>query len=213
MHGVSKPSGAGFYDAAGKWTRTGSAKPGQTRDFGEAFVQAHRQDGADGTDGGGVVAASSPSLDEDGDVLMVIDELERELKASANTSSSTAATVKGVICTVCNISVSAQSEMQKHLEGKQHAKKLRAAGGVGGGGAATAGATQAPIGGTVAAAAAAAPSSSSAASDHSANRTPSGQYYCKPCNLTLATEHLFGQHVGSKKHTRAAVAAAKNVAV
>lgn len=205
MHGNSKPSGTGFYDTAGKWTRTGSAQTkagGQTRDFGEAFVNASVAKRSDGADGGALTP--TPSLDEDGDVMMVIDELEKELTTAAATAKSAAASVKGVICSVCNISVSAQSEMQKHLEGKQHAKKLRAAGaGVGAAGPTTQ--PTPPIAGTVSA-----ECPPLAAADHSANRTPSGQYYCKPCNLTLASEHLFGQHVGSKKHTRAAAAAGKN---
>lgn len=36
--------------------------------------------------------------------------------------------------------------------------------------------------------------------DLSVFRTPSGQYYCAACNLSLNTEAQFGQHQVSKKH-------------
>ncbi|XP_076649832.1 zinc finger protein 346 isoform X2 [Halictus rubicundus] len=36
--------------------------------------------------------------------------------------------------------------------------------------------------------------------DYSIYRTPSGQYYCAPCNLSLNSESMFAQHVESKKH-------------
>ena len=38
--------------------------------------------------------------------------------------------------------------------------------------------------------------------DNSIYRTPSGSFYCKPCNVTLATEVLFNQHLDSKKHIK-----------
>lgn len=38
--------------------------------------------------------------------------------------------------------------------------------------------------------------------DTSINRTPSGQFYCKTCNVTLDTEMNFKQHLESKKHRR-----------
>lgn len=36
--------------------------------------------------------------------------------------------------------------------------------------------------------------------DYSIYRTPSGQYYCAPCNLSLNSEITFAQHIESKKH-------------
>jgi len=36
--------------------------------------------------------------------------------------------------------------------------------------------------------------------DYSAFRTPSGQYYCAACNVSLNSESQFGQHQTSKKH-------------
>ena len=36
--------------------------------------------------------------------------------------------------------------------------------------------------------------------DYSAFRTPSGQYYCAACNLSLNSDSQFGQHQTSKKH-------------
>ncbi|XP_057322901.1 zinc finger homeobox protein 2-like isoform X2 [Microplitis mediator] len=36
--------------------------------------------------------------------------------------------------------------------------------------------------------------------DYSIYRTPSGSYYCAPCNKSFTSENSFGQHVESKKH-------------
>jgi len=36
--------------------------------------------------------------------------------------------------------------------------------------------------------------------DYSVHRTPSGQYYCAACNISLNSESQFGQHQVSKKH-------------
>ncbi|XP_049777540.1 zinc finger protein 346-like [Schistocerca cancellata] len=41
---------------------------------------------------------------------------------------------------------------------------------------------------------------SSVGKDYSIYRTPSGYYYCQPCNLTLNSEAQFIQHCESKKH-------------
>ena len=38
--------------------------------------------------------------------------------------------------------------------------------------------------------------------DLSIYRTPSGQYYCSACNLSLNSESQFTQHCDSKKHKR-----------
>lgn len=38
--------------------------------------------------------------------------------------------------------------------------------------------------------------------DYSIYRTPTGSYYCKTCNITLSTELMFVQHLGSKKHSK-----------
>ena len=38
--------------------------------------------------------------------------------------------------------------------------------------------------------------------DLSIYRTPSGQFYCSPCNLSLNSESQFTQHCDSKKHKR-----------
>lgn len=38
--------------------------------------------------------------------------------------------------------------------------------------------------------------------DNSIYRTPSGSYYCKPCDVTITTEVVFNQHLDSKKHIK-----------
>lgn len=109
-------------------------------------------------------------------------------------------------CQLCNVSVTSAPQMKHHLEGSKHAKKLKASGG------------QPPntfdVNDTIlqslnappppklhvgkANVAAVAPIKR----DNSIYRTPSGNFYCKPCNITLATETLFNQHFDSKKHIK-----------
>lgn len=38
--------------------------------------------------------------------------------------------------------------------------------------------------------------------DISIYRTPSGSFYCQACDITLAQETLFNQHLNSKKHIK-----------
>lgn len=44
--------------------------------------------------------------------------------------------------------------------------------------------------------------------DISIYRTPSGFFYCKPCDVTIPNEVLFNQHLDSKKHIKASANAA-----
>lgn len=39
--------------------------------------------------------------------------------------------------------------------------------------------------------------------DISIYRTPSGYFYCKPCDVTIPNEVLFNQHLDGKKHIKA----------
>ncbi|KAJ6645886.1 Zinc finger matrin-type protein 3 [Pseudolycoriella hygida] len=98
-------------------------------------------------------------------------------------------------CSLCSVFVTSQAHMQLHLQGAKHAKKLRAAG---------------------------APPYSADGQDTilqsidikqskpnpkkrdiSIYRTPSGLFYCKPCDVTIPNELLFHQHLDGKKHIKA----------
>lgn len=118
-------------------------------------------------------------------------------------------------CSICKISVTSDMNMRLHLAGVKHAKKLRQlgeppyaeephtlsqcildesmmmrsivkgnviltanvmdGGGSGGGGA---------------------------VADYSTYRTPSGQYYCQYCDLTVTSEATLSQHFASKRHLK-----------
>lgn len=113
-------------------------------------------------------------------------------------------------CKLCDISVTSEMHMRLHLAGAKHAKKLRQLGeppysevphtlsqcileetttkrpkninttidgGSGGGGV--------------------------NALDYSVFRTPSGQYYCQTCDLSVTSEVTLGQHFASKRHMKA----------
>lgn len=104
-----------------------------------------------------------------------------------------------VFCTVCNICVSSKNEMQAHLEGSRHAKRLRAAG--------VAPYTADPDKDTIMRCVRDSiiqllPSIVQMQRDTSINRTPSGQFYCKTCDVTVDTEGTFRQHLDSKRHRR-----------
>ncbi|XP_069939788.1 zinc finger matrin-type protein 3 isoform X2 [Cherax quadricarinatus] len=97
-------------------------------------------------------------------------------------------------CEMCNVSATSQDQLDGHMTGQRHLKALR-----------------------LSAKKAIVPSSGPADSilasvikadevkkpkskDLSIYRTPSGKYYCSPCDLTLNSESQFAQHVESKKH-------------
>ena len=87
-------------------------------------------------------------------------------------------------CDLCGVSANRQDQLETHKRGARHLRMLRLNGlpvpdpGVEN---ETTPATPGPI-------------------DYSIYRTPSGQYYCAPCNLSLNSESTFAQHVESKKH-------------
>lgn len=99
----------------------------------------------------------------------------------------------GLRCYICNVCVTSEQQMVIHKNGAKHKKKLKL--------------LEAPSKVEV-------PNSNSILSslssttvsktDLSVFRTPSGFYYCNPCNLTLNSEVQFKQHLDSKKHKKKA---------
>lgn len=122
-------------------------------------------------------------------------------------------------CEICDINVTSEMHMRLHLNGAKHAKKLRQLG--------EPPHTEAPdmlaqciispakfkrkhssAAATVAAVATTVTTTtlieSTATSDFSVFRTPSGQYYCQICDLSVTSEVTLSQHFSSKRHIRVA---------
>lgn len=87
-------------------------------------------------------------------------------------------------CDLCGVSTNRQDQLDTHRRGARHLRMLRMNGLP----------VPDPVPETETLPAASGPI------DYSIYRTPSGQYYCAPCNLSLNSESSFAQHVESKKH-------------
>lgn len=103
----------------------------------------------------------------------------------------------GKYCQICDISVPTEVHMRLHLAGAKHAKKLRNL-------------CEVPLN--------EAPATISqcvmddaklkrpkqatecGGQDYSVFRTPSGQYYCQVCDLSVKSEITLAQHFASKRH-------------
>lgn len=107
-------------------------------------------------------------------------------------------------CEICDISVTSEMHMHLHLSGAKHAKKLRQLG--------EPPYTEAPhtlsqcimddmpkvrpnVNAT---------DSGTSSIDFSVFRTPSGQYYCQICDLSVTSEITLSQHFASKRHLKTA---------
>lgn len=88
-------------------------------------------------------------------------------------------------CDLCGISTNRPDQLEMHKRGAKHIKMLKLN---------SPGVSVNSI------------SSLPAAIDYSIHRTPSGQYYCATCNITLNSEMSFGQHIESKKHKNQVIA-------
>lgn len=124
--------------------------------------------------------------------------------AKLESSSVTAKPAINRHCEICDVSVTSDVHMQLHLNGAKHAKKLRQLGAP----------PYTPVQDTLSQCFMAnyeqnQNKKSSKSIDYSVYRTPSGQYYCLVCNITVTSEVLLDQHFGSKKHLRTASLAKK----
>lgn len=194
----SKPSGAGYYNAEGKWVRTGTkAEPGLPDDgrfgIGELFLNP-----------GGDVADTTTSQEPRAiEVMMTSNGRRSKDEVSAATA---AVLAESLMCKICKISVTSASQIKMHLDGAKHQKNLRKQ-------------SLEEDSGPAAAAAAAATSSSSQlqeqqqavatlpasvdlTSEYLLYRTPSGSYYCKLCNKAMNHISILQQHLQGKKHLK-----------
>lgn len=111
----------------------------------------------------------------------------------------------GKYCKLCDISVTSEMHMRLHLAGAKHAKKLRQLG-------------EPPYSEvphtlsqcvledtktTKRPQTANVNPDTVTALDFSVFRTPSGQYYCQVCDLSVTSEVTLGQHFLSKRHLKA----------
>ncbi|EGI70884.1 Zinc finger protein 346 [Acromyrmex echinatior] len=100
-------------------------------------------------------------------------------------------------CDLCQVSANRQDQLETHKRGARHLRMLRLNG--------------LPI--PEPAAENENTSNVSEPIDYSIYRTPSGQYYCAPCNVSLNSETTFAQHVESKKHKNQANPKSPNAVV
>lgn len=107
-------------------------------------------------------------------------------------------------CEICDISVTSEMHMRLHLAGARHAKKLRQLG--------EPPYSEAPH--TLSQCIMEDPpkirpkcnatESGASSIDFSVFRTPSGQYYCQVCDLSVTSEITLSQHFASKRHLKTA---------
>ncbi|XP_017126739.1 zinc finger matrin-type protein 4 [Drosophila elegans] len=169
---ISKPSGSGHYDSAGRWVRTGSRL--------EEEGAAHPSDGRHGIGAlflkpeGGSVGQDVPMED--------VPPQRSPIKSED----------KERTCSLCRIVVTSAPQMQVHLAGARHQKNMRSSAGPDqcGGDVRLPKAPPPP-----------APEKLDAA-ELAMYRTPIGQYYCKPCNMMMNHATTLQQHLIGKKHLK-----------
>lgn len=88
--------------------------------------------------------------------------------------------VKHFDCELCGISTTSQQMLENHKAGSKHVKKLRTK------------EMNMQIGTTLV----------DGEVQYSANRTPSGLFYCNTCDMTVQSDQQLQQHFQSKKHAR-----------
>lgn len=110
-------------------------------------------------------------------------------------------------CDLCKVGAPSQQQMDMHLNGKNHmAKMKKSMGGVSNDDLDTISKRIKLKGNILAAVSKPKPifNSGKKRTDYSVFRTPSGQYYCAACNISLNSENQFAQHQMSKKHRQKA---------
>ncbi|XP_034489566.1 zinc finger RNA-binding protein [Drosophila innubila] len=193
-----KPSGAGYYDAAGKWVRTGTKAEPTVVD--------------DGRFGIGGLFLKPITTTTSGSRPMAIEVLGsngQQSEAAAvgagevTFSASLAAVDDSLSCKICGISVTSASQIKMHLDGIKHQKNLLkhniheddATNSIP---IPTSTPTSTPT---------QTPNVESAMSvdnnaDYVMYRTPSGSYYCKLCNKAMNHISILQQHLQGKKHQK-----------
>ncbi|XP_050299511.1 uncharacterized protein LOC126738295 isoform X3 [Anthonomus grandis grandis] len=171
--GHKNPAGNGYYDADGKWIRIKSHKS-KSYDFEKGednFGLAFKPDG----DPAARISDEPPS--------------KKKKKDPVNP--------KEFHCEVCNINTTCQEQLNTHFMGQKHVKKLKQLG--------LENHTTKRKSIEESVLVADFPTIPSVVAlelniNVAAHRTPSGDYYCPTCNLSLNSEVQFLQHMKSKGH-------------
>ncbi|XP_037076071.1 zinc finger matrin-type protein 3-like [Pollicipes pollicipes] len=120
--------------------------------------------------------------------------------AAATASGASGAAPSKFFCHICNVSATCQLQLDTHINGSKHKLQARKLG--------LPLPEPPPVEPTAAGEQAAQDETTSATEppakrphkDFSIYKTPSGKFYCLPCNLTMNSETQFAQHFESKKH-------------
>lgn len=208
----AKPSGAGYYNSEGKWVRTGTkvvSTQYKDRSFGIGEPFRYAEILASNENANKDVPQSSPPITTSLADTTTDGDLKPNKTAGNNKTVLTNTTDQdpSLFCSICKVSVTSAVQMTMHLSGSKHMKKLKLSGIDP---TAVVVSTDEPQSVTV-------PQTSivdnvlfSAIKDEiktdptdlSMYRTPSGQYYCKTCNISMS--HLPGleQHLKGKRHLK-----------
>lgn len=119
--------------------------------------------------------------------------LTADTPENPKTSGQTPDVLGPFFCNLCQVSATSQMQLDLHLNGKSHRKAIKRA-------------ELAPIIGAVQKLNPPLKNGACLGVDFSSFRTPSGQYYCAPCNISLNSESQFAQHSASKKHKQTLMA-------
>ncbi|XP_067636721.1 zinc finger protein 346-like [Eurosta solidaginis] len=171
-HKLSKPSGMGYYDANNKWIRTGSKFTPTDVDGRFGIGEMFKKTTDENTPDTTTPAAGVPA----------------PLTKRTN--------LLGLYCEACNVSVTSQAQMTMHLNGTKHKKKLKALFLEAALPLPTAAADNTNNEDSIS------ESLQQSDSDLSMYRTPSGSYYCQPCNINMCHVPALQQHLIGKKHLK-----------
>ncbi|XP_037936776.1 zinc finger matrin-type protein 3-like [Teleopsis dalmanni] len=177
---ISKPSGAGFYNAEGKWVRTATKVSGQIIS----------QDGRFG-----IGESFSSELVTQNAAEIKTENLELKIKDFTNLEAPLSVPRDAnQYCEICKINVTSHAQMVQHLEGLKHRKKLNIING-------TENETK-EITNNANTILTHINDKEDSTTDYSMYRTPSGSYYCQTCNIIMSHTSALQQHLEGKKHIK-----------
>lgn len=229
--GKTKPKGNGYYDTDGIWHKTwvkistGIVLKGYQWTILSICSIAPTND--DNRFGIGTTFQSKNGVNETEDTTAPLADTTSSLAQTAKTATANALPPPGppakkakgtpvdrqqFHCKLCNINTTSEQLLQSHYNGAKHAKQLRAQFFTGTPDEAAAALQAISTSGAKTAESDVADGSSASItsksecteinSKYAAYRTPSGQFYCPTCNLSLTSESQLKQHLESKKHNR-----------
>lgn len=194
------PKGSGYYDKEGNWVKTKRADDDPTSRFGigTSFLQTPVEP---------VSSNTSKTLTESSTDVIGPGLVPTQIQEKPVTPKNVNTSDPNRYCSLCNISVTSDLQMQTHLNGAKHRKNSAKSGIIRNSPPPT------PV------------NNSWPSPPHGKNkvetiadcynedpktrrnefsifRTPSGQYYCHHCNVTSPNEPQFALHVQSKAHAK-----------